>query len=180
MPDEPGDRPPTGAPRRLERPPSARYGPPVDGPHDDEEGRDRAAQGRRSAVGPIVRAVFATAVGSLAIVLVGGILAVTSGLLFISGVTGAATGLLLAEAGVGDGTAAPALSRASVVRLAVVVVLVGFVAATLGLWLVARAEGGALGPVDLMLQVYGALVPAGAAIGALAAWWGVSVGPVRP
>lgn len=177
--DEPGDRPPTSAPRRLERPPSARYGPGVDDPIDGDAGRDAAGRGRRSAAGPIVRALAATTVGSLALVLVGGVLAVTSGLLFISGVTGAATGLLLADAGVGDGAAAPALSRGSVVRLSVAIVLVGFIAATLGLWLVARAEGGALGPLDLMVQVYGALIPLGGAIATLAAWWGASAGPVR-
>jgi hypothetical protein len=150
-----------------------------DGGDGGDAGRERAGPVRRSAAAPVVRAIVATAIGSLALVLVGGVLAVTSGLLFISGVTGAATGLLVADAAVGDGTRAPALSRGDAVRVAMVVVLAGFVAATIGLWIVARAEGGALGPLDLMLQVYGALIPVGAVLGALTAWWGASVGPVR-
>jgi hypothetical protein len=182
--DEPGERPPVGGPRKLDRAPSERYA--RGAAHGraaaegaDAEGRTGFGTERRSAGGPIARAVATSLIGAAALVVVGGVLAVTSGLLFISGIAGAATGLLVAEAAVGDGRAGAAMTRDRAVLLAVVIALGGTVVAVLGLWAVARAEGGALGPIDLLVQVYGLLIPAAAILGAITAGWGASVGPVR-
>ena len=43
--------------------------------------------------------------------------------------------------------------------------------AQIGIWLYARAEGGALGLVDYLAQTFGPLVPLQFAIAALVAWW---------
>jgi uncharacterized protein (DUF2062 family) len=43
--------------------------------------------------------------------------------------------------------------------------------AQIGIWLFARAEGGALGLVDYLGQTFGPLVPLQFAIAALVAWW---------
>lgn len=160
---DPGDR-------RLERPPSDRYSPP---PGPTTSGSDR-----RRASRAIVRAVLVADAGILAIVLVGGILAMTSGLIVIVGLAGAGIGLVLAEATLEEG-GPPALSRPSATRLAALLGVAMVVGGAVLTWALSRVEGGVLGPLDYLWTVFGLLVPVQAVVAALAAWWGASVGPVR-
>ncbi|MBI3752184.1 MAG: hypothetical protein HY263_11090 [Chloroflexi bacterium] len=121
-------------------------------------------------VGAEARALVTAAVGAAVLVLVGGVLAITSGQLFLVGVTAAATGLLAA----GSERPKPWLRRYAIV-LALVVVAVGAV----GTWLIALGQGGSLGLLDFLWATSGLLVPAEAIVAVLAAAWGANAGPVR-
>jgi len=173
-PTQPGARPPTdpGESRRLAAPPSARYAPPparVDVP----------SAGTSSALrGPLLRATIVAVAGAVLLTLVGAVLASTAGLLFAAGVAGAGIGLVLSRAAVPSGDAAP-IPRGRVARIAVGLSLAAVVAAALATWVIARGEGGVLGPIDYLLETFGPFVPAEALIAAVTAWWGASVGPVQ-
>ena len=107
-------------------------------------------------------------------------LAEQRGLLAIAGIGGAVIGLLAAGAAVSpDGVRPPALSRGRVVRVAVGLALVTVVIAALGTWAYGRVEGGVLDPLTYLWSVYGPLIPAEAAIAAVAAAWGAGAGPIR-
>jgi hypothetical protein len=159
--DQPADAPPPGpspAPgeRRLAHPPSDRYR--VVGP-------EPAAPGRP--VSPVRGATFAafTAVaGSALITVLGGVMAVSAGLIVVAVVTGWAVALGLR---VGAGETLRAGRR---VRLAVGLALVAVVLGQLGLWLYARTEGGVLGPFDYLGETFGLLVPLELAAASIAAW----------
>jgi hypothetical protein len=75
-------------------------------------------------------------------VVVGGILAITAGLVVLAGLVGWLIGLLVR----------PPL-RAAVVAIAAVV------AGLLGIWLFGRLEGGVLNPIDYLAEVQGVVVP---------------------
>ena len=75
--------------------------------------------------------------------LLGGPLSLTAGLVVVAAFVGWLVGSV----------ARP--GRAAAVVVAVGAVVVGL----LGIWLYSRLEGGALGPVDYLLQVQGVLVP---------------------
>ena len=159
--------------RRLDAPPSDRYG---DAPGTGTE----RANTKASAAGPLARATIAAVVGAAALVLVGAVLASTAGLLFVAGVTGAAIGLVLARARVpGADGASPALDSAAVTWLAVSLALAAVVVAAIGTWVIARGEGGVLGPIDYLLETFGPFVPAEAVVAALTAAWGASAGPIQ-
>jgi hypothetical protein len=49
--------------------------------------------------------------------------------------------------------------------------LTGVALGQLGLWLLARQEGGVLSPLDYLAEVFGILVPLELAIAGLVAWW---------
>lgn len=118
------------------------------------------------------------ALGAVVLVVVGAVLASTAGLLFAAGATGGAIGLVLARAAVpGDGVAP--LTRGSVAWIAIVVALVAVAVADLATWLVARGEGGTLGPLDYLLTTFGPFVPGELLLGALGAAWGARSGPVQ-
>lgn len=139
--------------RRLPRPPSERYvAPTVESAPDAAEPRSRR---------PLVLAALVAIVGAVAITLAGGFLAMTAGLLVIAAAIGWAVG-----AGLKPGVAL-ARRRWMAATLAIVSVLLGQV----GLWLVARQEGGTLGFVAYLAEVFGLLVPAQLALAALVAWW---------
>ena len=91
---------------------------------------------------------------------------------------GAVVGLVIARAAAPEDGATPT-PRRSVVRLAVGVALAGVVVGDAGLWLVALAEGGVLGPLDFLWTTFGPLVPGVALIAALTASWGATAGPVQ-
>src|SRR3954471_10056205 len=118
---------------------------------------------------PLVLAIGLAVIGAVLLVVVGGVLASTTGLLFVSGLVGAGIGLVLAE------RRDPETRVRIAISLAVAAVLIG----ALGTWLLARHEGGALGPIDYLWQTFGLLVPGEAALAALAALWGVRSGPIR-
>jgi hypothetical protein len=94
--------------------------------------------------------------GALAITVLGGVATVTAGLVVVAGATGWVVGALL-----------PGRVRAAVV-LALAAVALG----QLGLWAYALSEGGVLGPLDLLWQVYGGLVPLEFLAAAILAWIG--------
>ncbi len=157
--------------RTLDRPPSERYAQvggevPPPGAHPAAVARERVRAGWLAEAG----ALGVAAVTAVVLVIVGGILASTTGLLFVAGVGGALTGLLLA----GSSRRRDRLRWAGI-GLAIAAVAVGAV----GTWLFARAEGGALGLVDFLWATTGLLVPAEAVVAALAAAWGVRSGPIR-
>jgi hypothetical protein len=156
--------------RTLDRPPSVRYA-------DREPGEVRPADSGPP-TGPDARlsrradlaAVGAAIVTAIGLVGLGGVLGWTSGPLFVSGLGGAAVGLLAA------GSARPPRLRR---RLALVLALLAVVGGAAGDWLIALAEGGALGPLDYLWATSGLLVPGELVIAALAAAWGVRAGPIR-
>lgn len=160
-----------GESRRLAGPPSARYAPKATPPVD--------TTARSSALrGPLLRATTVAAGGAALLTLVGAVLASTAGLLFVAGVAGAAVGLILAGAAAPSGDAVP-VARRRIAQLAVGLALAAVVVAAAATWLIARNEGGVLGPIDYLLTTFGPFVPGEAVIASLAAWWGASVGPVR-
>lgn len=170
QPGEPAD--PGGRARSpLDRAPSARYSDPTSRPSEG---------GRASPVAPIAKGLIAATVGSAVLVLVGAVLASTFGLLFVAGATGAAIGLLLARARVPnpDG-AAPAMSPRAVTWLAVALTLAALIVADAGTWVIARGEGGTLGPIDYLLETFGPFVAGEAILGVIGAAWGASAGPVQ-
>lgn len=113
--------------------------------------------------------MVASVVTAIVLVVVGGVLGLTTGLLFVAGIGGAATGLLLA------GSTGP---RSCLPILAVALPLGAVAVGAVGGWLVAVGEGGTLGLVDYLWATTGLLVPAEAAIGVLAAAWGLRAGPI--
>ena len=147
--------PPTPGERRLAHPPSDRYRalepPPVE--------RRAGSQARGVAF-----AVVAALAGAAAITVIGGVLAVSAGLLVVAAAIGWVVALSL-RYGVG---AAGSLGRpaAVAVGLAVGAVVLG----QTGLWLYARSEGGVLGPLDYLGETFGLLVPLEVVAAAGTAW----------
>ena len=159
--------------RRLERAPSERYGtapgagrpgasdPAVRaGAGPGEIAPTRAASARGIAFGAV-----AALVGAALIVVFGGALAVSAGLLVVASAVGYAVGLATVI-GAAD-TLPPGRRSLGAGGLAGLGVLLGQV----GLWLFARAEGGVLGPLDYLGQTFGVLVPVEVLLAAVVAWW---------
>lgn len=141
-----------------------------------------SSEGGTGIGGPLVRAGLAAAAGATVLVLVGGVLASTAGLLFVSGLTGAVIGLTLSRAAVpsptSDSPEPRVASRATVTRAAVLLACAAVIVAAVGTWLVALAEGGSLGLLEYLWTAFGPFVPAELAIAALAAAWAARTGPV--
>jgi hypothetical protein len=170
-PGEPADQRTGGSGRRLSEPPSARYAGAAPGP--------ATVPARAQLAGPLARGAIVALAGAAALVVVGAVLASTAGLLFISGLLGAAVGLVLARARVPAGGAAPAASRRAVTWLSIGLSVAAVVAAGVGTWLIAVREGGTLGPLDYLLTTFGPFVPGELLVVAVAAWWGAGAGPVE-
>ncbi|MBA3234447.1 MAG: hypothetical protein H0T59_00460 [Chloroflexi bacterium] len=138
--------------RRLAHPPSDRY----------RAAEARAAASAAAVAGPdpaasvargVTLAIIAAIVGSALIVVVGGILTLTSGLIVVAGVTGGAIGLALRWG------AAHRLTRRRRIGIALGIALVAMVAGQVGLWQYGLTEGGVLPLFDYLGQVFGPLVP---------------------
>jgi hypothetical protein len=143
-PPEPGER------RRLDRPPSERY---ADIPNPDATAEPAEPVAEPSATTRIARGAGVAFIGAAVLILLGGPLSVTAGLVAAAAVIGWLVGTTVRSAG-------PA------VALALASVAVGLV----GIWLFAQSEGGVLGIVEYLLDVHGPLVPIEfAAAGLLAA-----------
>lgn len=99
--------------------------------------------------------------GAVVITVAGGLLAITAGLLVIAGALGWAIAVLL------SGGIEAARRR----WIAPALALVGVALGQVGLWLVARQEGGTLGLIGYLAEVFGPLVPLQLAIAAVVAWW---------
>ena len=145
--------------RRLAHPPSDRYRPSEPVP----EAAAPADPGASVARG-VVLAVVAAIVGAVVLVVLGGILAVSAGLVVISAATGWLIGAGL-RFGAGDFIA----SRRRIV-IAVAVAVAAVVLAQLGLWQYGLTEGGVLSFFDYLSEVYGPLVPVEIAAAAALAW----------
>jgi hypothetical protein len=169
MGSEPGESPRREGGRVLERPPSERYG-----------AAPSVGDGaRRSALtGPLVRALVIAILGSAALIGIAAYLASTAGLLFVGGVMGAGIGLVLARARAPRDERTPVPAK-TVTWLAVGLALAAVVVADVATWVVARGEGGTLGPIDYLLQAFGPFVPAVPIVAVLAAAWGAGAGPVE-
>jgi hypothetical protein len=137
--------------RRLARPPSERYVAPAGGsPTDGAVARARVGL-----------ASLLAGAGAVVITVAGGFLSITAGLLVIAGALGWAIAVVLSRATdvAGRRWLAPALASS------------GVVVGQVGLWLVARQEGGTLDPIAYLGEVFGVLVPLQLAIAAVVAWW---------
>ena len=133
--------------RRLAHPPSDRY---------RAADADAAPEGGPAAPGArgLAFGVVASLTGAAAIVVLGGVVTVTAGLIVAAAGTGWAIGALLRP------------RAATAIGLAILAVALG----QLGLWAYAQSQGGVLGLLDLLWQVYGGLVPLEFAAAGLAAW----------
>ena len=146
--------------RRLAHPPSDRY-----------RAVEAKAEAARAAPDPaasvargVVLAVIVAIAGTVAIVVLGGILTFTAGLVVVA----AATGWGIAAAlrfGAGDRLAPGRRIWAAVLFAAAAVI-----AGQLGLWQYARIEGGVLSPIEYLAEVFGPLVPLQLVVAAVAAW----------
>jgi hypothetical protein len=133
--------------RRLAHPPSDRYKP-------AEEGKAPGVEVDGSPSHGFAFGLAAALAGGVAIVVLGGVMAVTAGLIVVAVVTGWAVGASLGRRR----------------RLAVVLTLIAITLSQFGLWGYGRSEGGVLGPLDFLWQVYGGLVLVELAAGTVAAW----------
>lgn len=143
--------------RRPARPPSDRFRP--DG--EDEPPTHPGGSTVRAALA----ADGAALLGAALTVLLGGLLALSAGLLVLWVSVGSLIGQVTRIAA---GTAVPSQIR---VALAVGSALLGVALGQLGLWWYAGIEGGALPLVDYLAQTFGVLVPLQAVLAAGAAWW---------
>lgn len=150
--DGPGER----RPARLDRPPSERY-------HVDDSPGERAEPSRsaRSVSGAVIAAI----VGGIVIAVGGGLLTITAGLLIVAGVLGWVVAVIVSTGA--DRTTGRAGRRTTAAAIA----LGGVALGQLGLWLIARQEGGTLGFVDYLAEVFGLLVLGELALAAAVAWW---------
>jgi drug/metabolite transporter (DMT)-like permease len=146
-------------PRALDRPPSDRY-------RTDHEAQAEAPERPPFGRG-IAAALVAAVAGAIAIAVGGGLLTMTAGLLVVAAIVGwiVAVALMLG--------AGPASARERARRrwIAAAIALGGVALGQAGLWLIAREEGGTLGAVDYLSEVFGLLVPAQLLIAAAVAWW---------
>lgn len=111
-------------------------------------------------------ALLAATMGAAIMVLLGGPLAFTYGLIVVAYFIGrfAALGLRIG--------AGPTISATNRATIAILVSLFAVVLGFMGLWVFATGEGGSLSLFDYLSSVYGALVPIQFIIATLAAWWG--------
>jgi hypothetical protein len=145
--------------RRLERPPSDRY-------RDGEPALKTANRG--SARSGLVLSTIAALVGAAAIAVGGGLLTMTAGLLVVAAVVGWVVAVLVS---IGVDRPAGRASRTRRRWTATGIALAGVALGQLGLWLIARQEGGTLGLLDYLAEVFGVLVPLELALASGIAWW---------
>jgi hypothetical protein len=166
---EPETPPKVAGERRLPRAPSERYGAPQAAgtpaagerpPGATPDTTPSHAPARGIAFGAI-----AALLGAALMVVFGGALAVSAGLLVVASGVGYAVGLATVI-GAGD-----TLSRGTRAWTAAALAALGVVLGQIGLWLFARAEGGVLAPIDYLGQTFGPLVPVEVLLAAAVAWW---------
>jgi hypothetical protein len=155
-PSEPSQGP---GERRLAHPPSDRYRAATAATPPAETVDPGASIPRGIAIASV-----AAILGAVALVVLGGVLSQTSGLLIVAGATGWGAGAGL-RFGAGD-RLAPSRRWATAVILSLAAVAL----AQLGLWQYARSEGGVLPPLDYLGEVFGPLVPLELATAGVVAW----------
>jgi hypothetical protein len=183
-PGSPGSSPTPGEvrPRRtLERPPSARFQ--ADQGAASEEagagagtgGAGAQGSGRALTTGGLRTAIGIAILGAVAIAALNAVLAVTTGLVAVAGVTGYLIGLALRPGSMVDalGGRTPGVSTgANRVSLAIELALLAVAAGAAGAWLVAIPQGNLLGPIDYLGQTLGILLPVQAVAAVVGAWLG--------
>lgn len=160
-PDAAGGSGPAPGERRLAHPPSDRYR----AAEADEDGSAGPAADPGSVVRGLLYADLVALVGAGAIVVLGGVLAQSAGLLVVAALIGRAVALALLV-GVG-----PTLGPPRRTWLAVGIALGGIVIGQVGLWAYAGAEGGVLPLPTYLAETFGLLVPLQLLVGAAFAWW---------
>jgi hypothetical protein len=145
--------------RRLAHPPSDRYR-----AIEAREAAVKAPDPGASLTRGIAVGVVAAIVGAVAIVFLGGVLAISAGLVVVAGALGWAV-----AAGLAYGAGEHVSPRRRVVA-AVGASIAAVAVAQVGLWQYALTEGGVLGPIDYLFEVYGPLVPLEFGAAALLAW----------
>ena len=145
--------------RRLAKPPSDRY------PAIDPE----AATVPSAAAGSLLRGVLYGAIaafgGVLATILLGGVMALSAGLLVVWASAGNAIGLATR---IGSGLA---VARSTRIGIAAGLALTGAALGQLGLWWYAGTEGGVLPLLSYLGETFGILVPLQALLAVGFAWW---------
>jgi len=109
-------------------------------------------------------ALVVALLGALAIIVLGAIATVTTGLIVVAGGLGFGVGLALRVG------AREKLAPGRRIGLAVGLTLIAIALAQVGIWQYARAEGGVLPLIDYLAEVFGPLVIAEFAVGAVVAW----------
>ena len=159
-PDVTAETAPSPGERRLAHPPSDRY--------RVAEARAAAAADTADPAASLARGVAVATVvvilGAVAIVLLGGVLTITTGLLVVAGATGWGIAAAL-RIGAGEH-----LSSRRRVALAVALGAGAVALGQLGLWQYARTEGGVLPPLEYLGEVFGLLVPLEFAAAVVVAW----------
>ena len=142
--------------RRLAHPPSDRYR----APEAEAEVADPAATPIRG----LALGTVAAVAGAGIVTLLGGVVTITSGLVVAAGAIGwtVAVGVRFGSRG--------SLTRSGRVRLAVGLAIGAVIAGQFGLWVYARSEGGVLGPLDYLAEVFGPLVPLELLVASVVAW----------
>jgi hypothetical protein len=148
--------------QRLARPPSERYAAPS-GTQPPSPQSPPAA--RTSAVRGIAFGAIAAILGAAGIVLLGGAMAISAGLLVAAAAMGYAVGVATV-AGAGDTLSPPGRPW-----IAAALAAIGALLGQVGLWLFARSEGGVLPLIDYLGQTFGPLVPLELLLAASVAWW---------
>ena len=154
-PPTPGP-PPIPGERRLAHPPSDRYRT-VEPPAPAENPAASTARG-------VAFAVVAASVGAVAITLLGGVFAVSSGLVVAAGASG-----WVVAVGWRTGSAQQ-LADDRRMRLVLALALLSVALGQLGLWLYARTEGGVLAPLDYLGETFGPVVPIEFLAASMVAW----------
>lgn len=151
-----------GGERRLARPPSERYGAAAgpEPPAPTAESSDGASPFRGVAFGAV-----AAILGAAVIVVLGGAMAISAGLLVAAAAVGYAVGLATV-AGAGA-----TMSRVRRAGIAASLAVLGVALGQVGLWLFARTEGGVLSLIDYLGQTFGPLVPLELLLAGGVAWW---------
>ena len=142
--------------------------------------------------------------GAAVLTVILGVFASTAGTFAISGLASVAIGLLVANgaipgpravrapAGPANDTAMPAagaiaagalaappFSRDRAVRIAITIALGMIALAGIGVWILARAEGGVMDPISYLWTTFGFGLPAQAIVALVGSAWGAANGPVR-
>jgi formate/nitrite transporter FocA (FNT family) len=150
-----------GEQRRLARPPSERYREAeAKAAADAAERADSSASLARG----LALAVIVSLVGALALVMLGAIATVTTGLIVVAGAIGFGVALALQLGARGH------LPSGHRVLLAVALTLGAIGLGQLGIWQYARAEGGVLPVIDYLAEVFGPLVIVEFVVGGVVAW----------
>lgn len=113
----------------------------------------------------VVAGTLAALAGAALMTVLGGLFALSAGLLVVAFFIGRFTALAV---GAAAGAGSPPRVR---IVIAIALGSGGVVLAQVGLWLFALGQGGRLDLLAFLAETYGVLVPAEVALAAVGAWW---------